>query len=890
MKPLAMTLLVALLATLLFSPVHAEIPLTLTPAWAMENVGPWPAEVRFVVRHGAQTLWLLEDGLWLAEGEQMARVTFVGARRLSTLEGLERRSTRLSLWNERGYFAEVPVWRGVRYRGLYPGVDLLLDGAGFRWVGTARALRAVQVQVEGDPKLAQRLRMNLAPFTAGAGDAAPPFVTEALLGLPAPLTPAAPQGRAALTVWPDRPQDLLYSTFLGGTASEGALDAALGPDGSLYVTGDTLSTNFPVKPGGSFQGVADVFVARLKPDGSDVLFALLIGGADWDMARALAVDGSGNVVVVGETYSLSFPTSTGAFDRTRAGETDAFVLKLDAAGAFVYSTLLGGSGVDRAYDVALDSYGYAYIVGTTDSTDFLTTSGALDTSFNGDEDGFVAKLNPSGSLLSYATYLGGSALDAPRAVALDSMTNAYITGYTESADFPVTGEAFQPQLRSAQDAFVVRLGSSGGTLVYGTYLGGNGDDEAVDIALDTLNNAYVVGETYATDFPTTEGAWQRSFGGGATDAFFVKVSANGRTLSYGTYVGGSGKERLTRVRVASSAALYLAGHTDSSNFPLTAGAYNTQPQGGYDGVALFFNPLTSTLLYGTRLGGSEQDFVYGLAVSGDEVMLAGTTRSANFPVTSGAFDTTYNGNGDGFAFKFKLTYGIAGRVTDAQARPIKNVTLTVTPGNLTVQTGADGRYFMAGLTAGTYLVTPAKAGYSFEPVTRLVTLPPNVETADFVMTPLPATVIVTPGITRTVTLTDTIGQTTVITIPAEAVTQVTTVVVTLVPGQSGGGYYSPGMAFTLAATPEPGSFAVPLQAALTYAPGAAGPLVDKQNLRLWYWTGSDWVDAGATCDPAPAQTHDQVVRRVTAGFCRTGLYVLRGPTRQVNLPLVLKQK
>lgn len=890
MKPLTLAIIVGLLATALFSPVHAQTSLALTPAWVMENVGPWPAEVRFVVRLGAQTLWLLEDGFWLAEGEQMARVTFVGARRSPALEGLERRATRLSIWNERGYFAQVPVWGGVRYRGLYPGVELLLDGAGFRWLGTARAQRAVQVQVEGDPALAQRLHASLAPFTAGAGDAAPPFGTEALLGLPAPTTPAAPQGRAALTAWPDRPQDLLYSTFLGGSSSEGVLDAALGPDGSLYMVGDTFSTNFPVKPGGSLQGVADVFVARLKPDGSDVLFALLVGGADWDMARALAVDGSGNVVVVGETYSLSFPTSNGAFDRTRDGEADAFALKLDAAGAFVYSTLLGGSGVERAYDVALDSYGFAYIVGTTDSADFPATTGALDTSFNGDEDGFVAKLNPSGTLLNYATYLGGSALDAPRAVALDSTAGAYITGYTESTDFPVTGEAFQPQLRSAQDAFVVRLGASGGTLVYGTYLGGTGDDEGTDIALDNLNNAYVVGETGSADFPTTEGAWQRSFGGGTTDAFFAKLSSNGRTLSYGTYVGGSGKERLTRVRVSNSAAVYLAGHTDSNNFPLTSGAYNTQPRGGYDGVALFFNPLTSSLLYGTRFGGSDQDFVYGLAVSGDDVSLSGTTRSNDFPTTSGAFDTTYNGNGDGFAFKLKLTYAIAGRVTDAQARPIKNVTLTVTPGNLTVQTGSDGRYFIAGLTAGTYLVTPAQAGYSFAPVTRLVTLPPNVENADFVMAPLPATVIVTPGITRTVTLTDTIGQTTVITFPAGAVTQSTTAVVTLVPGQSGGGYYSPGMAFTLFATPEPGSFAVPLQAVLRYAPGATGPLVDKQDLRLWYWTGSDWIEAGATCDPAPAQTHDQVTRRVTAGFCRTGLYVLRGPTRQVNLPLVLKQK
>ncbi len=898
MKAITLVSLLGLLLApfLTLSPIHAQASLSLTPGWIVENVGQFPPQVRFQARLDGQTLWLLEDGLWLVDGVSAVRLRFLDAAPSPRVAGMERRATRLSYWNERGLFADVPLWRGVRYEALYPGVDLVLDGAGWHWLGTPAALQAVHLALDGATLEADPARSVL---RAGWRELPLfPMVAHAPDGhiIPMTLTPGAdgvrlsPAPTATTDTFPDRPADLSYSTFLGGTASEGALDAAVGSDGSLYLVGDTLSPNFPTRPGSSLQGAADVFVARLKPDGSDLLYALLIGGADWELARGLTVDASGNAYVVGETYSLGFPTSAGAFDRTFNGPVDAFALKVDAAGAFVYATLLGGTDTDRAYDVAVDGSGNVYITGSTFSADFPVTAGALDASFNGDEDGFVAKLNASGSGVIYATYLGGSAPDVPHAIAVDSAGGAYVTGYTESTDFPVSGDAFQKQPASAQDAFVVRLGINGGSLVYGTYLGGSGDDEATDLALDNANVAYVVGETTSTNFPTTAGAWQNTFGGGATDGFLVKLASTGRTLAYGTYVGGSSHDRISRVVVNSSAAVYLGGHTDSSNFPVTAGAYNTQPQGGYDGFALYVNPLTNTLLYGTRAGGNDADFVYGLAVRESAIYLAGTTRSANFPVTAGAFDTSYNQGGDAFALKLTPTYALAGRVTDAQARPMADVTITVMPGNLTVQTGADGRYQLTGLAAGTYLVTPGKAGYSFTPLSRLLTLPVNVDNVDFVMAPLPVMITLQPGVARTVTLTDTLGQTTVITFPASTVTQTTGVTVALVPGQSGGGYYSPGMAFTLTALPDPGTFAIPLQAALTYAPGATGPLVDKQDLKLVYWTGSDWNEAGTTCDPALVQEHNQAARRVTAAFCRSGQYLLRGPSRQVNLPLVLRNR
>ncbi len=864
--------------------IRAADPVAVTPAWAVENIGQFPPQVRFQLTAGGQTLWLLDRGLWLVADGQALYVAFQDPAPSFRLEGLERRATRLSYWNERGYFANVPVWRAVRYIDLYPGVDLMLDGAGWHWIGAPEALRAVRLTVDGpatltlppawlhpEAEVAVSLPLDYRPQSDGLA-----------------LVPRLDQAPAAL---PDRPADLIYSTFLGGSDAEAVADMALGPDDSLYLIGDTASNNFPARPGASLNGETDVFLARLKPDGSDLLYALLIGGADWDIGRALAVDAAGNAYGVGETYSTGFPTSAGAWDRTLDGWTDAFAFKVDAAGAFVYATLFGGSEADRAYAVALDTSGNAFITGVTDSSDFPVTAGVLDISYGGEEDGFVVKLNASGSAPIYATYLGGSALDMPRAIAVDSLGGAYIAGATESANFLVTTDAYHPQPAGARDAFAVRLGLSGSSLVYGTYLGGVGDDEATALAVDNLGNACIVGETHSSDFPTTPGAWQTAFQGGATDGFLTRLTANGRTLSYGTLIGGNAMERVTRVRWVSSTAVYLAGHTRSTTFPVTPGAYRTQPVGDYDGFLLYLNPVNSTLLYGTRIGGSATDYVAGLAVAGDRVYLAGSTRSTDFPVTAGAFDTLYNGADDAYALSLALTYAIAGRITDAQARPMAGVTLTATPGHRTVTTDAQGYYLLEGLSASTYLLTPAQPGFSFTPISRLVSVPTSVEGVDFVMQPVPAIFTLQPNLAQRVALTDTLGQTAVFTFPVGVVTQTTLAQLKLLPGQSGGGYYAPGLAYTLLLTATGGSpvLAKPVTVTLQFILDAVAPLRDKQDLRLMAWAGADWIEAGATCDPALIQTYRAESRRLEAAFCRAGGYNPRGPAWQINLPLVLRR-
>src|SRR2546425_4794091 len=286
---------------------------------------------------------------------------------------------------------------------------------------------------------------------------------------------------------------------------------------------------------GAFQtafggGSYDAFVTKVNPSGSGVVYSTYIGGSDADIANGIAVDASGDAYATGLTYSTNFPTTVGTFQPAfGGGSLDGFLTKLDPTGsALVYSTYLGGSGLDAGEGIAVDAAGNAYVVGNTDSTNFPTTSGAFQLTFGGGvQDVFVTKLNPTGSALFYSTYLGGSAFDESFGIALDAVGNAYVTGDTDSTNFP-TVNAVQSVPAGGFDIFVTKLNPTGTGLVYSTYLGGSGTDGTGfnSIALDTLPNpnAYVTGFTDSTNFPTTPRAFQATYGGGPEDAFVTKIT------------------------------------------------------------------------------------------------------------------------------------------------------------------------------------------------------------------------------------------------------------------------------------------------------------------------------------------------------------------------------
>ncbi len=444
---------------------------------------------------------------------------------------------------------------------------------------------------------------------------------------------------------------LAYSTFLGGTSYERGNGIAVDGAGMAYMTGPTTSANFPTTVGAfrtSFSGgdtYGDGWVTRLNAAGSGLAYSTYLGGSADDYGSGVVVDGSGAAYVTGYTSSANFPTTAGAFDTTFDGDQNcAFVTKLNAAGSgLMYSTFLGAHGVE-GQSIAVDASGAAFVTGTTLTSAYPTTPGALDGSWNGGDDAFVTKLNAAGSALVYSTFLGGSGNDRGSSIAIDASGAAFVTGGTESAGFPTTVGALDQSWNGSSDAFVTKLNAAGSALVYSTYLGGisSGSDERVgDVAVDGAGAIYVAGVTAAINFPTTTGVFQTS-ANGPSDAFVTKLSANGAALVYSTYVGGSSADDATGLAVDASGAAYAIGNTASADFPTTPGAFDGSLTGDSDMFVMKLNAAGNSLTYSTYLGGSVF-FEFGNAIALDTsgaVYVTGRTASADFPTTPGAFDTS----------------------------------------------------------------------------------------------------------------------------------------------------------------------------------------------------------------------------------------------------------
>jgi hypothetical protein len=453
---------------------------------------------------------------------------------------------------------------------------------------------------------------------------------------------------------------LVYSTYLGGSGNETSQGIAVDGAGSAYVTGYTASTDFPTTAGAAQTthdgGIFDSFVTKLNATGSGLVYSTYLGGSNVDNALDIAVDDTGSAYVTGGTISTNFPTTAGAVQTNYAGgEFDAFVTKLNATGSgLVYSTYLGGSDRDSGgFRIAVDGAGSAYVTGDTFSTDFPTTAGAVQATFaGGGDDAFVTKFNATGSGLVYSTYLGGSGGEIGVGIAVDDAGSAYVTGYTLSTDFPTTAGAAQTTHAGEFDAFVTKLDATGSRLVYSTYLGGNSTEQTQGIAVDGAGSAYVTGGTFSTDFPTTVGAAQTTYAGGV-DYFVTKLDATGSGLVYSTYLGGNGGDSGARIALDGAGSAYVTGSTSSTNFPTTAGAPQPTYAGGdADAFVTRLNATGSGLVYSTYLGGSDGDLGIGIAVDGaGSAYVTGRTGSTNFPTTAGAAQTTLAGDPDAFVAK-----------------------------------------------------------------------------------------------------------------------------------------------------------------------------------------------------------------------------------------------
>ncbi|MBC8490251.1 MAG: SBBP repeat-containing protein, partial [Bacteroidetes bacterium] len=340
-------------------------------------------------------------------------------------------------------------------------------------------------------------------------------------------------------------------------------------------------------------------------------YSTYLGGSSDDDGYGIAVDSNGNAYIAGYTKSTDFPTASAIYGNN-SGSWDAFIAKINSNGsALVYSTYLGGSNNETVdMGIAVDSDGNAYVTGYTNSTDFPTAS-AIYGELSGITDAFVTKINVDGSSLVYSTYLGGSRNEDGKGIAVDGNSNAYVTGRTNSTDFPTASAIYGNFAGGVTDAFVTKINADGSALVYSTYLGGSNDDGTeMGIAVDSDGNAYVTGNTNSNDFPIVSAIYEELAGG--QDSFVTKINSDGSTLVYSTYLGGSGTDGGKGIAVDNDGNAYVAGNTSSNDFPIASAIYE-EPAGGSDAFVTKINSNGSAFVYSTYLGGSGTDGGKGIA-------------------------------------------------------------------------------------------------------------------------------------------------------------------------------------------------------------------------------------------------------------------------------------
>lgn len=648
------------------------------------NQGQTDSQVKFISRRPGSSLFLTPTEAMLtlaylpanaagspAQAQQtVLHMRLQGSNPRPSLSGVDELPGRINYFigsDPTKWRTNVHTYSKVQYQDIYPGIDMI-------YYGNQRQLEYDFVVRPGaDPKPitldfqgADLLEIDshgdlVLHTTAGAIRQRKPMIYQEVHGVQREV----PGGyvlkgkhQVGFQVGPydtRRPlvidPTLFYSTYLGGSGDDDSGGIGVDSSGNAYVTGTTTSLNFPTSGASqtTLNGVQDVFVTKLNPTGSALVYSTYLGGSGNEQGRGIAVDASGNAYVTGITKSSNFPTTPGAFKTTLGSAFDnGFVTKLDPTGSMlVYSTYLGGSSVDWIFAIAIDTSGNAYVTGKASSGDFPTTSGVFEPVMLGSGgSAFVTKLNSPGSALAYSTFLdavGNSSVGI--GIAVDSSGNAYVTGSTTSGTYPTTPGAFQTTFGGGgNDTFVTKLSPTGSALVYSTLLGGGGSDNVQAIAVDGSGNAFVTGVTNSLNFPTTAGALQTAIGG-SSDVFVTKVNATGTGLAYSTYLGGNGPDTSFSIAVDASDNAYVTGVTGSNNFPVTPGAIQSISAGGDDVFVAMLNPAGSGLVYSTYLGGiSNNDIGHGIAVDQfANAYVTGLTLSPNFPTTPGAFQTAFAG-------------------------------------------------------------------------------------------------------------------------------------------------------------------------------------------------------------------------------------------------------
>jgi len=387
--------------------------------------------------------------------------------------------------------------------------------------------------------------------------------------------------------------ELLYSTFIGGSGNESAYRITVDAEKCAYITGKTDSQDFPTTPGcydDSYNGgywelndKGDIFVCKLSPDGNNLLYSTLIGGSFLDAPRDILIDHSGSAYVMGSTQSLNFPTQDGNWMNNYSRYWDIFLLKLNSNGSeVIHSRLIGGKHRDQGNEITFDAQQNVYLVGTTNSPEFPTTPGCYDGSFDDGQVSFVCKFSNDFTTLLYSTFIGGTKSDFLKSIAVDSENCAYVTGLTNSDDFPTTPDCLDDTLDGIEDGIFFKLNPNGTELLYSTYFGGNSTESGQRILLDSFNNVYIGGQVFSSDFPTTSGCFDDSQNGDWDVFLLLKLGHDSYDIHYSTYIGGSSAEWSGKIAIDALSNVYMAGRTSSTDFPMTSGIYDDSHNGDKD--------------------------------------------------------------------------------------------------------------------------------------------------------------------------------------------------------------------------------------------------------------------------------------------------------------------
>jgi hypothetical protein len=400
----------------------------------------------------------------------------------------------------------------------------------------------------------------------------------------------------------------------------------------------------------------DFYVAKLNLHGTNVLWSTFVGGTKSDGPNNLVVDPDGNIYVAGRVGS-DFPTTGGSYDSTyNGGNVDGAVFKLSSDGSeLLYSTFIGGSESDECLSIDLATDGSAYIVGDTHSDDFPTTSGSFDTSYNGGgSDAYACRLSADGSDLEFSTFLGGSGSEGQIwDIALDSNNVVYIAGSTSSSDFPTTSGCLDDTHNGEGDLVVVKLKSDGSDLIYSTFIGGSGNEWGGDVCVDGSRNIYVAAESSSSNFPVNIGGYDTTHNGDS-DAVVFKLNTQGTNLLYSTFVGGSNGEYNRNLAIDRGDQAIILGYTDSGNFPTTRFCYDNTLDGGRDVYVSVLSSDGSKLVNSTFFGGSSADLGFGLALGSSGLYGHAIVNSNDWPTSEGCYDPTANGGSDGGVFQLEI--------------------------------------------------------------------------------------------------------------------------------------------------------------------------------------------------------------------------------------------